>query len=98
MTSTSERGLLDPASPVVLRGDARPMIHGDGEPIVAGLSPHDDAALARALGNRRDSYQADDSPGEEPEFCAARNARSSPSTRPAKPSSAWPTASRCARS
>jgi hypothetical protein len=58
VTSTSQRGVLDPAPLVVLYRDARPMIHGVGEPVVTGLSPDDDAALARALGNRRDSGQA----------------------------------------
>jgi hypothetical protein len=42
---------------VVLRGYACPMIHGVGEPVVAGLPPDDNAALARTLGDRRDSCQ-----------------------------------------
>jgi hypothetical protein len=32
-------------------------IHDVGEPVVTGLTPHDNAALARALGDRRDSCQ-----------------------------------------
>jgi len=46
------------ACEVVLNGDARPMVHGVGQSVMAGLSSDDDAALARALGDRRDSCQA----------------------------------------
>jgi hypothetical protein len=42
----------------VLNGDARPMVHGVGQSVMACLSSDDDAALARALGDRRDSRQA----------------------------------------
>ena len=57
MPSTSERGVFGPALRVVLHGDARPMVHGVGEPVVAGLSSDDDAAFARSLGDWRDSCQ-----------------------------------------
>lgn len=42
----------------MLNGDARPMVHGVGQSVMACLSSDDDAALARALGDRRDSCQA----------------------------------------
>lgn len=37
VTATSERGVFGPACDVMLHGDARPVIHGVGEPVVAGL-------------------------------------------------------------
>ena len=57
VTSASQGGVLRTASKVVLNGDACPMIHGVGEPVMAGLSSDDDATLARPLGDRRDSCQ-----------------------------------------
>ena len=42
---------------VVLHGDARPMVHGVRETLLAGLSSDDDQALARALGDGCDSRQ-----------------------------------------
>ena len=57
VTSASEGGVFGAASGIVLNGDARPMVHGVGEPVMAGLSSDDDAALARPLGDRRDSCQ-----------------------------------------
>lgn len=57
VTLTSEPGVLHPASLVIVHCDARRMVQGVGERVVAGLSPDDDAALARALGNRSDSCQ-----------------------------------------
>jgi hypothetical protein len=49
VTSTSERGVFCPAR-IALHGDPGPMVRGVGEPIMAGLSSDDDAALARPLG------------------------------------------------
>lgn len=46
------------ASEVVLNGEARPRVHGVGQSVMAGLSSDNDAALAGALGDRRDSCQA----------------------------------------
>ena len=57
VTPASQGGVFGPASWVVLNGDARPMVHGVGEPVVAGLSSDDDAALARPLGDGRDTCQ-----------------------------------------
>ena len=57
VTPASESGVFRVASGVVLNGDARPVVHGVGEPVMAGLSSHHDAALARPLGDRRDSGQ-----------------------------------------
>jgi hypothetical protein len=57
VTSASEGGVFRAASGGVLNGDARRVVHGIGEPIMAGLSSHHDAALARPLCNRRDPGQ-----------------------------------------
>ena len=57
VTPGPERGILGLASHIVLNGDARPVIHGHGEPVTAGLAPDDDTALAGPLGHRRDSGQ-----------------------------------------
>lgn len=58
VTSASKGRVFQSASEVVLNGDARPMVHGVGQSVTASLSSDDDAALARALGDRRDSCQA----------------------------------------
>ena len=52
VTSASEFGVFRPAARIVLHGDAGPMIDRVGETVVAGLASDDDAALARALGDR----------------------------------------------
>ncbi len=57
VTAASQGGIFGFAFRVMLHGDASPMIHGVGEPVMAGLPPDDDAALAGPLGNRRDSGQ-----------------------------------------
>src|SRR6516164_7022551 len=41
----------------MLHGDTCPMIHSVGEPVMTGLPPHDNAALAGTLGDRRDACQ-----------------------------------------
>ena len=57
VTSASQGGVFRAASGVMLNGDARPVVHGVGEPVMAGLSSYHDAALARPLGDRRDPCQ-----------------------------------------
>src|SRR6516165_1151095 len=57
VTATSEHGVFGSALWVNLHRDARPMVRGIGEPIIAGLSSDDNAAFARTLGNWRDSCQ-----------------------------------------
>src|SRR6516162_7783083 len=42
---------------IMLNGDARPMVHGVGKPVAAGLPPDNDATFARPLGDGRDSGQ-----------------------------------------
>ena len=58
MTPAPQGGIFSAASCIMLHGDPRPMVHGIGEPVMAGLPPDDDAAFARSLGDRRDSGQA----------------------------------------
>ena len=50
-------GVFCAASRIVLHGDARPVVEGIGEAVVAGLAAHDDATLAGTLGDRRDPCQ-----------------------------------------
>jgi len=57
VTSASEGGIFRAASGVALNCDARPMVHGVGESVMASLSSHHYAALARPLGDRRDPCQ-----------------------------------------
>ena len=57
VTSASEGGIFRAASGVALNCDARPMVHGVGELVMASLSSHHYAALARPLGDRRDPCQ-----------------------------------------
>src|SRR5208283_2549954 len=57
VTSASKCGVFRAATGVMLNGDARPMVHGVGEPIMAGLSSDHDAALSRSLGDRCDPGQ-----------------------------------------
>jgi hypothetical protein len=40
-----------------LHGDTCPMIHSVGEPVMTGLPPHDNAALAGTLENRMRGVQ-----------------------------------------
>src|SRR6516162_6129437 len=58
MTTAAQGGVLSLALRIVLHSDPRPMVHGVGEPVMAGLPPDDDAALAGALGHGRDSCKA----------------------------------------
>ena len=57
VTTTSERSVFSPALCVVLHSDARPVVHGVGEPVMTGLPSDNNAALARPLGDGRDSCQ-----------------------------------------
>ena len=57
MATAAKRGVFRAAPRIVLHGDARPMVHSIGEPVMAGLSPDHDAALAGPLGDRSDSCQ-----------------------------------------
>ncbi len=57
VTSASEGGIFRAASGVMLNRDARPVVHGVGEPIMASLSSYHYAAFARPLGDRRDPCQ-----------------------------------------
>ena len=58
MAPAPQDGIFGSTSRIMLHGDPRPMLHGVGEPVVAGLPPDDDAAFARSLGDGRDSGQA----------------------------------------
>ena len=46
-----------PADAVMLNGNAGPMVHGIGKPVVARLSSDHDAAFSRRLGDGCDSGQ-----------------------------------------
>src|SRR6516164_9453094 len=54
VTATSEHGVFGSARWVDLHGDARPMVRGISEPIIAGLSSDDNAAFARTQGRGHD--------------------------------------------
>src|SRR5271157_2071598 len=58
MASAPQGGIFGSTSRIMLHRDPRPMVHGVGEPVMAGLPPDDDAAFARSLGYGRDSGQA----------------------------------------
>ena len=77
MTSASEFGVFGAAAGIVLNGDARPVVDGVGEAIMAGLSSDDDAALSGPLGDGRNSCQTTQggvvsSPQSIPGFCEQR--------------------------
>ena len=57
VTARSRSGVFRPAGTVALHGHPRSMIHGIGQPWVAGLSPDDNEAFARPLGDGCDSRQ-----------------------------------------
>ena len=57
VTSAAQSCVFGPANAVVLHGNPRPMVHGVGQALVAGLSSDHDQALARPLGDWRDSGQ-----------------------------------------
>ena len=57
VTSASEGGIFRAASGIMLNRDARPVVHGVGEPVMASLSSYHYAAFARPLGDRRDPCQ-----------------------------------------
>ena len=57
VTSTAQGRIFCSADPVVLHGNPRPMVHGIGQALMAGLSSDHDQALAGPLGNWRDSGQ-----------------------------------------
>ena len=57
VTSASEGGIFRAASGVMLNRDARPVVHGVGEPIMASLSSYHYAVFARPLDDRRDPCQ-----------------------------------------
>jgi len=59
VTSASEGGIFRAASGVMLNRDARPVVHGVGEPVMASLSSYHYAAFARPLGDRRDPCQTE---------------------------------------
>jgi hypothetical protein len=45
MTQAAQGGIFGFALRVALNGDARPVVQGVGEPVMAGLPPDDDAAF-----------------------------------------------------
>ena len=57
MPPAAQGGVFGFARWIMLNGDARPMVHGVGKPVTAGLPSDDNAALAGLLGDRRDSGQ-----------------------------------------
>ncbi len=61
VTAGAKSGILGFALQVVLNGDARPMIHGVGESVMAGLPADNDPAFAGSLGHGRDSGQTSQS-------------------------------------
>ena len=58
MAPAPQDGIFGSTSRIMLDGDPRPMVHGVGEPVVAGLPPDYDAAFARSLATVRDFGQA----------------------------------------
>ena len=57
VTASAQRRILGPARPVVLHGYTRSVVQGVREPVIAGLPPDSDAALAGPLGDGRDACQ-----------------------------------------
>jgi len=57
MPPAAQRGIFGLASRIVLDGNTRPVVHGVGKPVAAGLPADDNAAFARPFGHGRDSGQ-----------------------------------------
>jgi hypothetical protein len=57
MTALSQSGVFGAASSIMLRSDAGPMVERVLEPRITCEAPCDDAALARALADRRSATE-----------------------------------------